>query len=110
MTSLNPAIVIAILSTRLGNYSMMSADELFYKGRFLPFKESSSQKTTTLRDELQNEEEEEGEEGVGFSLRPPRNFTRWRNGFLGLRKSHIGGPRNPQITVKVCRKRDWLSS
>ncbi|CAI9764472.1 unnamed protein product [Fraxinus pennsylvanica] len=92
MTSLTPAIVIAILSTRLGNYSMMSADELFFKGRFLPFKESSSQKTTTLRDELQNEEE--GEEGVGFSLRPPRNFTRWRNGFLGLRKSHIGSKKS----------------
>lgn len=72
------------------NYSMISADELFFKGRLLPLKEgcssSSSQKTTTLRDELQNEDEENGE---SFSLRPPKNPTRWR-GFLGLRKSHIG--------------------
>ncbi|KAL0450336.1 UNVERIFIED_CONTAM: hypothetical protein Slati_1590000 [Sesamum latifolium] len=71
----------------VSNYSMMSADELFFKGRLLPLKESScsSSKTTTLRDELQNEEDESDD----FSLRPPKNPTRWR-GFLGLRKSHIG--------------------
>ncbi|KAL3833346.1 hypothetical protein ACJIZ3_008082 [Penstemon smallii] len=74
----------------VNNYSMMSADELFSKGRLLPFKESiiknntnnNSSKTTTLRDELQNGDD-------NFSLRPPKNPTRWR-GFLGLRKSHIG--------------------
>ncbi|XP_075500287.1 uncharacterized protein LOC142538875 [Primulina tabacum] len=74
----------------VSNYSMMSADELFSKGRILPYKEgcsgNSSQfsRTTTLRDELQNEEED-----GDFSARPPKNPTRWR-GFLGLRKPHIG--------------------
>ncbi|KAK4416205.1 hypothetical protein Salat_2446000 [Sesamum alatum] len=74
----------------VSNYSMMSADELFFKGRLLPLKESSScsssSKTTTLRDELLQNEEDESDD---FSLRPPKNPTRWR-GFLGLRKSHIG--------------------
>ncbi|XP_051127293.1 uncharacterized protein LOC127248802 [Andrographis paniculata] len=78
----------------VSNYSMMSADELFFKGRLLPLKETScssssgsfQKTTTTLRDELQNNEEDGGDD---FSLRPPKNPTRWR-GFLGLRKSHIG--------------------
>ncbi|KAL7141378.1 hypothetical protein ABFS83_08G048900 [Erythranthe nasuta] len=90
------------------NYSMMSADELFFKGRLLPLKESCTSngaynggKTTTLRDELEHNEEEEEEDGGGggsgngasFSLRPPKNPTRWR-GFLGLRKSHIGSKKS----------------
>ncbi|KAL2499694.1 hypothetical protein Adt_25244 [Abeliophyllum distichum] len=85
----------------VSNYSMMSADELFFKGRLLPFKESSSQKTTTLRDELQNEEEEE----VDFSLRPPKNFTRWKRGFLGLRKSHIGSKKPADKSEGYVEKR-----
>ncbi|XP_073037856.1 uncharacterized protein [Primulina eburnea] len=70
----------------VSNHSMMSADELFFKGRLLPFKENcgGGNKTTTLRDELQNEENDED-----FSLRPPKNPTRWK-GFLGLKKSHVG--------------------
>lgn len=73
----------------VSSYSMMPADELLFKRRSShPLKEgcSNSQKTTTLRDELQNEDVESNE---SFSLRPPKNPTRWR-GFLGLRKSHIG--------------------
>ncbi|XP_047956579.1 uncharacterized protein LOC125202255 [Salvia hispanica] len=66
------------------NYSMMSADELFSKGRLLPLKEG---KTTTLRDELQNDDDDEDEDDQDRQ-RPPKNPTRWR-GFLGLRKSHI---------------------
>ncbi|KAM3342724.1 hypothetical protein P3S68_027690 [Capsicum galapagoense] len=68
------------------NYSMMSADQLFSKGRLLPFKEScsSSHKTTTLRDELLHEDKDEH-----FSSRPPKSSTRWK-GLLGLKKSHIG--------------------
>ncbi|KZV47524.1 hypothetical protein F511_14596 [Dorcoceras hygrometricum] len=73
----------------VSNYSMMTADELFSKGRILPYKDggNASQflKATTLRDELQINEEEDGD----FSSRPPKNPTRWR-GFLGLRKPHIG--------------------
>ncbi|CAL0312803.1 unnamed protein product [Lupinus luteus] len=71
------------------NYNMMSADELFSKGRLLPFKDNKVHKgTTTLREELLVDEDEEYQE---FSLRPPKgsSSTRWK-GFLGLRKSHIG--------------------
>lgn len=70
------------------NYSMMSADELFSQGRLLPLKESCNNnqfQKTTLRDELMVEDDD----GVDFSLRPPKSSTRWK-GFLGLRKSHIG--------------------
>ncbi|XP_059294942.1 uncharacterized protein LOC132048011 [Lycium ferocissimum] len=65
------------------NYSMMSADQLFSKGRLLPLKESCSHKTTTLRDELLHEDKDD------FSLRPPKSSTRWK-GLLRLKKSHIG--------------------
>ncbi|EPS62320.1 hypothetical protein M569_12472, partial [Genlisea aurea] len=71
---------------------MMSADQLFFKGRLLPLKEeeSSGSQRTTLRDELRNEEGDSGD-------RPAKNPARWR-GFLGLRKSHIGSkkPENRQ--------------
>ncbi|KAK3015771.1 hypothetical protein RJ639_005426 [Escallonia herrerae] len=67
------------------NYSMMNADELFSKGRWLPFK--SNLQKTTLREELLAGEEEDD----AVSLRPPKGSgsTRWK-GFLGLKKSHIG--------------------
>ncbi|CAN1343716.1 hypothetical protein LINPERPRIM_LOCUS39877 [Linum perenne] len=68
-------------------YSMMSADELFSKGRILPFKDnsSSSMQRTTIRDELLVDEDSEAS-----SQRPPRGSSgRWK-GFLGLRRSHIG--------------------
>ncbi|CBI21436.3 unnamed protein product, partial [Vitis vinifera] len=67
------------------NYSMMSADELFFKGRLLPFKDNCtnhSQKTT-LREELLVVDEEE------VSRRPPKGSTRWK-GLLGLKRTHIG--------------------
>ncbi|KAL5063953.1 hypothetical protein RYX36_025690 [Vicia faba] len=76
----------------VSNYSMMSADELFCKGRLLPFKDSNK-KITTLREELLvDDDDAEVCERQGFSLRPPKgssSTTRWK-GFLGLRKSHIG--------------------
>ncbi|KAE9607779.1 hypothetical protein Lal_00013439 [Lupinus albus] len=76
------------------NYSMMNADELFSKGRLLPFKDNCNNNkmlhkgTTTLREELLVDEDSNFQE---FSLRPPKgsSSTRWK-GFLGLRKSHIG--------------------
>ncbi|TKY55716.1 hypothetical protein E2542_SST20135 [Spatholobus suberectus] len=72
------------------NYSMMSADELFFKGRLLPFKDTK-RATTTLREELLADDD--GDEGYqDFSLRPPKgssSSTRWK-GFLGLRKSNLG--------------------
>lgn len=69
------------------NYSMMSADELFFKGRLLPFKDNYNnqmQRTTTLRDELLV-----GDDDDDVSRRPPKGPTRWK-GLLGLKKPHIG--------------------
>ncbi|XP_058228427.1 uncharacterized protein LOC131336564 [Rhododendron vialii] len=71
----------------VSNHSMMSADELFSKGRLLPFK-----KPTTLREELLTGDDDDDDDG-GFSLRPPKGSgsgsTRWKE-ILGLKKSHIG--------------------
>ncbi|KAI5319340.1 hypothetical protein L3X38_039048 [Prunus dulcis] len=79
------------------NYSMMSADELFCKGRLLPFKDSCSssssskqmqRSTTTLRDELLHGEDHDDE----VSSRPPKgssSSTRWK-GLLGRKRAHIG--------------------
>ncbi|XP_059644246.1 uncharacterized protein LOC132286010 isoform X2 [Cornus florida] len=64
------------------NYSMMSADELFFKGRLLPFKDSCTK--TTLRDELLVDDEDDDD----VSMRPPRGAVRLKE-LLGLRKSHI---------------------
>nr|AFK37699.1 unknown [Lotus japonicus] len=70
------------------NYSMMSADELFSKGRLLPYKDSCNnhnqmqRATTTLKEELLNNDDE-----YNFSRRPPKG--RWK-GLLGLKKYHIG--------------------
>ncbi|XP_060194465.1 uncharacterized protein LOC132623694 [Lycium barbarum] len=69
------------------NYSMISADELFSKGRLLPFKEGCSSghsQKTTLRDELLNDDNDDD-----FTLRIPKSSTRWK-GLLGLKKSHVG--------------------
>nr|XP_043618543.1 uncharacterized protein LOC122590280 [Erigeron canadensis] len=86
--------------------NMMTADELFFKGRLLPFKNNVSNagsvvgQKTTLRDELlAGEDDDSGGGGVGggggVSSRPPKpsSSTRWK-GFLGLRKSHIGSKRS----------------
>ncbi|KAK4262288.1 hypothetical protein QN277_027868 [Acacia crassicarpa] len=71
------------------NYSMMSADELFCKGRLLPFKDEGNNQmqrtTTTLREELQHDDEYED-----FSRRPPKGSSSRRKGFMGLRRSHFG--------------------
>lgn len=73
------------------NYSMMSADELFFKGRLLPYKDNCNNRfmqktTTTLRDELLVEDDDD------VSLRPPKGSTRWK-GLLGLKRNHnnVGG-------------------
>ncbi|KAI6695241.1 hypothetical protein NL676_022951 [Syzygium grande] len=72
----------------VSSYSMMSADELFCKGKLLPFKEkpTAEKGTTTLREELLAGDEDTG---CSASSRPPKGSGRWK-GFLGLRKSHIG--------------------
>lgn len=81
------------------NYSMMSADELFCKGKLLPFKHNCNggQMQRTLRDELLVGDEDDdgggGSGGGGVGGRPPKgsssSSTRWK-GLLGLRRSHIG--------------------
>lgn len=71
------------------NYSMITADQLFSKGKLLPFKDTSSSKKTTLRDELLHEDKDDDV----FSSRPPKSSTRWK-GLLGLKKSHIGSKKN----------------
>ncbi|KAL8477159.1 hypothetical protein ACS0TY_029455 [Phlomoides rotata] len=81
------------------NYSTITADELFSKGRLLPLKETSTS-SRTLREELQEEEEEAEQVQENFSLRPPKNPTRWRRGFLGLRKSHIGSKKSEKSVDK----------
>lgn len=76
------------------NYSMMSADELFSKGRLLPYKDSNKCQmqrgggaTTTLRDELLVEDREDD---VSFHRPPKGSTTRWK-GLLGRRRTaHIG--------------------
>ncbi|KVH92536.1 hypothetical protein Ccrd_005425, partial [Cynara cardunculus var. scolymus] len=83
----------------VSNNSMMTADELFFKGRLLPFKDAAIGQKTTLREELLAGEDEDGGGvggGGGVSFRPPKassSSTRWK-GFLGLRKSHIGSKRS----------------
>ncbi|GMN30087.1 hypothetical protein TIFTF001_002688 [Ficus carica] len=89
----------------VSNYSMMSgADELFFKGRLLPFKDTnnnntsssstnnttSSQRVTTLREELLAVDDDDV-----VTFRPPKgsssssSTTRWKS-LLGLNRAHIG--------------------
>ncbi|KAL9998790.1 hypothetical protein Hdeb2414_s0016g00472711 [Helianthus debilis subsp. tardiflorus] len=78
------------------NPMFTTADELFFKGRLLPFKDAASGavvgQKTTLRDELLAGDDDDT---AGVSFRPPKggSGTRWK-GFLGLRKSHIGSKRS----------------
>ncbi|XP_030538851.1 uncharacterized protein LOC115746986 [Rhodamnia argentea] len=75
-------------------FSMMSADELFFKGRLLPLKDAKFPKTavTTLRDELLMNEDEDDD---SVFVKPPKgSSTRWK-GFLGLKKtSHTPSKRS----------------
>ncbi|KDO79248.1 hypothetical protein CISIN_1g048316mg [Citrus sinensis] len=65
----------------VSNYSMMSADELFFKDN------GNNQMQRTLREELLINDDKDDNE---LSLRPPKgSSTRWK-GFLGLKRSHIG--------------------
>ncbi|XP_022942817.1 uncharacterized protein LOC111447733 [Cucurbita moschata] len=67
---------------------MIAADEIFCQGRLLPLKDSSRNLLvkTTLRDELQvNEDDDEEEEDVSF---PKLTKTYWKEKF-GFRRSHF---------------------
>ncbi|CAN8264089.1 unnamed protein product [Cochlearia groenlandica] len=96
----------------VSNYTMLPADELFSKGKLLPFKETNQVQRTTLREELLVEEEEEDacddttttttNSTNIFSLKPPifsssssssSSKGRWK-GLLGLKRAHIGSKIN----------------
>ncbi|KAL3626838.1 hypothetical protein CASFOL_029317 [Castilleja foliolosa] len=65
--------------------SMISAEELFFKGRMLPLKDNHRPKvnTTTLRDELLASDNEHNLS----TTRPVKGVGRWRER-LGLKRSH----------------------
>lgn len=92
----------------VSNYTMMPADELFSKGKLLPFKETN-QVQRTLREELLVEEDEEGPRDATniFSLKPPifsssssSSKGRWK-GLLGLRRAHVGSKNNEDRFVHM---------
>ncbi|OVA10456.1 hypothetical protein BVC80_8983g28 [Macleaya cordata] len=68
------------------NYSMMAADELFFKGRLLPFKDNNCTnklQKMTLRDELLTDDHND----IGTaSQRPPKSPIRWKE-LLGLKRN-----------------------
>ena len=73
----------------MGSHPMMAADQLFSKGRILPFK-GEGRPPTTLRDELRGDEERASSKGS----------SRWRE-MLGLRKSLcVGGGANAAAAKK----------
>lgn len=85
----------------VANYTMMSADELFFKGRLMSStyvntdNNNQQRATTTLKEELLINDDEYDH---NFSLRPPKpSSTRWK-GLLGLRKSHIGSKKPHKST------------
>ncbi|KAK1287113.1 hypothetical protein QJS10_CPB19g01740 [Acorus calamus] len=97
----------------VSGYNMMAADELFFKGRLLPYKVDSStsrgrrHKTTTLRDELRCDDDDVDEGDVDESsvsasaVKPPKGSKRWK-GLLGLKKgSHLGGHKRSNDKVEV---------
>ncbi|KAI3445995.1 hypothetical protein Pfo_002660 [Paulownia fortunei] len=65
------------------NYTMISADELFFKGKMLPLRENCT-KTTTLRDELLAGDDDYED----VSPRLAKGTSRWKER-LGLKRSHI---------------------
>ncbi|KAF8405046.1 hypothetical protein HHK36_009943 [Tetracentron sinense] len=67
------------------NNTMITADELFSKGRLLPFKDNCTNQLQkmTLRDELLIDEDDDN-----VSPRPPKGSIRWK-GLLGLKRNHI---------------------
>lgn len=92
----------------VSNYSMMSADELFFKGRLLPFKDTNcanQMQRMTLRDELLVDDHNDD-----VYCRPPRgNSVRWK-GLLGLKRAHIGSKKSEKRDGSVERMGDGKRS
>lgn len=68
---------------------MIAADEIFFQGRLLPLKDSSRNLLvkTTLRDELQVNEDDEDED-VSFPKLTKTSASCWKERF-GFRRSHF---------------------
>lgn len=64
------------------SYNIISADEVFFKGKILPLKEKSTKSTTTLRDELLSAADDDY--GDIFS----KGTRRWKER-LGLKRSPV---------------------
>ncbi|XP_047313462.1 uncharacterized protein LOC124916748 [Impatiens glandulifera] len=84
-------------------YSMITADELFFQGKLLPFKDCSTRPTTTttttLREELLAGDGDDLVEVVSNNKESSTNSSgRWRD-LLGLRKTHIGSRKQTKTTV-----------
>ncbi|XP_031098197.1 uncharacterized protein LOC116002236 [Ipomoea triloba] len=75
----------------VSGYTMISADQVFCKGKLLPLKDSKT--TTTLRDELLQGNDDDNDYGDLFPriMQPNKG---WRER-LGLKRSHIIFPRKP---------------
>ncbi|GFP84566.1 hypothetical protein PHJA_000600500 [Phtheirospermum japonicum] len=67
------------------NNTMISADQIFFKGKMLPSKESFTKTTTTLRDELLAGSDDD-EDAV--SPRLAKGTSRWKER-LGLKRSYV---------------------
>ncbi|KAJ4878691.1 Uncharacterized protein Rs2_43709 [Raphanus sativus] len=89
----------------VSDYTMMPADELFSKGKLLPFKETN-QVQRTLREELLVEDEEESSRDATniFSVKPPifssSSKGRWK-GLLGLKRTHVWSKNNEDPFVHM---------
>ncbi|XP_038877999.1 uncharacterized protein LOC120070205 [Benincasa hispida] len=75
------------------NRCMISADEIFFQGKLLPLKDSSRNNNllvkTTLRDELQVNEEDDEEDEVSFpKFTKVSSASCWKEKF-GFRRSHF---------------------
>ncbi|KAK6916463.1 hypothetical protein RJ641_019324 [Dillenia turbinata] len=81
-TSSREAPVSSDFEFRVKGYNMMSADELFSKGKLLPLKENCTK--MTLRDELLVDDGFED-----MSPRLPKGTSGWWKERLGLKRAHI---------------------
>ncbi|KAI3448103.1 hypothetical protein Pfo_004768 [Paulownia fortunei] len=82
------------------NYTMISADELFFKGKMLPLRENCP-KTTTLRDELLAGDDDY--EDIA-SPRLGKGTSRWKER-LGLKRSQSMVPKKAEKNINGALER-----
>ncbi|CAI9104343.1 OLC1v1002994C1 [Oldenlandia corymbosa var. corymbosa] len=68
----------------VSGYNMIPADEVFFKGKLMPTKNSATK--TTIRDELLADDDDDLTDGA--SPRVTKGMSRWKER-LGLKRSHI---------------------